>query len=198
LQWAKKNNMLLDPLEEYNRTNLFLSYREDLLSDLLVIQRGQAAGYNACVKRFFDKDILASVKHFMVLGKSFGHSNWVKFNSDPGSYFQLPPSLPMGTGLVRDKGSQAGTLLHELSHMFASAQDLDFDWLPAASGAAADPGVAGAGNPTHVPFSSDFPPTIAAHDSYFIELFQDNRASDINQQWIVPYLYANPVLHHST
>ena len=183
--WAVNNHRNLDPFA-WNRDMEFTKYRRDLLANLGKIQAGQTSGYNVCFRSFGPgKPNYAAVWNYGI-----GMSSWVKINTDNGYFFQLPASLPMGTGIVRGGGSQASTLLHELSHMFAHTKDLDFfNWLPTASGAATEPGVAGAGNPTNVPFTKNFSPTDAARDAYFVELFQDNSASSVNLQWINPYLY---------
>ena len=75
--------------------------------------------------------------------------------------------------------SQANKLLHELSHLAASTDDLNWSWLPGPL----------PGNPTNIAFTDKFMPTLAADDAWFVQTLQEHTVASVNESWILPYLY---------
>jgi hypothetical protein len=99
----------------------------------------------------------------------------IKF--DHATYFRFMD--PTGTGwlpLYQDR-----TLLHELSHMAVMTDDSFWSWIPG--------GKARPGNPSNVAYAPDFKPTSAANDAWFVQVLQGHSASEVNETWILPYLY---------
>lgn len=172
-EWVTEKKRKATQLAVQNQK--FTNYRRKIMIVFDEIQRQITSGYDVCCT---DLPTAVASTPDNVLGTLwYGSVIWFDHNS----YFGQRASLPVGA-TTWFTPTQTGTLLHELSHMAAGTGDANWSWLPGAPASLP-------GNPTNIPFSEQFMPTLAAKDAYFVQVFQEHTAREVNETWILPYLY---------
>jgi hypothetical protein len=168
--WVQKN--VRKSKDSIVQNQKFTNYQRDIVDVFDKIKTQITSGFDACCTNV---PTAIDNTHANALGR-WWHGEVIRF--DHTQYFAKPASRPMGHSLWYQT-SQAATLLHELSHMAASTEDLNWTWVPGTA----------PGNPTNIAFTRNYKPSLAATDAFFLETLQEHTATNVDESWILPYLY---------